>query len=324
MEDLFDGEARPLLVWNGGSWTIRWSEEDGLEEPPPPVRHAEGYEPFVALLEWFGGAPEAFAADPPAVVRFVAEHGREITAAGLRDAAAVFLGNAFLAVHPRGVWQAAASPRVGGAGWSFDPGRILEVMAEEPERLDDLLPRLDGVEERERVADLQQAAMDAAGAVRDRIVLAGAPAFDRRSDDPMTLMADLAEWLVDVYRVDVTWAADRSSVELHPERGAPLRMDVEEEVGVRVRAGRMFDDFPMVSGQLEVAAADRLVRTVLAVTRGGLVEVPPTEPRTGAFALRRSDISGAGGGSDGAEDAPASLEALRALDGAAWPAWPRR
>lgn len=100
MQPLFFGEPEPLPEHVGPTWTIRFGD------PPPasPVRHAAGYEPFVAFAGLYGTDPhELF--DLWTFAHFVRAHrDRFAEDAALLHAAVVFLGNVCIANHPECRW----------------------------------------------------------------------------------------------------------------------------------------------------------------------------------------------------------------------------
>lgn len=103
VESLFAGEpvdlTRPEVLWGGDFRSV--------SEIPPPVRHAAGYELFVALMIATGMEPAVLAADVRQLVAYLRQQHAALQNAGgdLLDSAGVFLGNALIARVEDGRWQ---------------------------------------------------------------------------------------------------------------------------------------------------------------------------------------------------------------------------
>ena len=84
---LFEGDPLPLPVPTPRG-TARYTLSVGR---PADVKHAEGYERFVALIESRAGDPATLASDISQLVEFIQRNAREIAAdAALTAAAAAF------------------------------------------------------------------------------------------------------------------------------------------------------------------------------------------------------------------------------------------
>jgi hypothetical protein len=220
--DLFPGEARPLPEWTGPGWTISFGPD--VPPPPPPVTHAEGYEPFVAFALAAGTQPAALAADVDAFSAFVRGHADAFAEPALMRAAAVFIGNALVVLHPGATWRATQEPEVGTDGMSVTVDRVVPALVGMPEEADlrRLLATWDAEDARHDAVD---AAIDAAerttAAVRGR----GTPDFVRPSmavgpflDEDGEVIPYGDRW-ADRDRTPPDDAYERVS---HPERFAPL------------------------------------------------------------------------------------------------------
>ncbi|SDR74955.1 DUF6226 family protein [Microterricola viridarii] len=138
-EDLFDGPAVPMPEPGGGSfgWAIFSAEADAAPVAvPAPVRHVEGYTPFLAFAREHGVSPAGLAGDPLALLRFAQRHSAALNEdPRLRAAATVFLGNTIAALRTDANWRAIGVGRPGevGAGrMSFDVGSILDAITAIP------------------------------------------------------------------------------------------------------------------------------------------------------------------------------------------------
>ena len=120
MAALFPGRGVEL-----SSTTAFWSGEfRPVEEIPPPVRHALGYERFVKRVIADGEDAAALAAHPQDLVRYLRRHRSDLIASGdpLLDSAGVFLGNSLIARVADAHWQVVRAgqpevsqgPRLGG------------------------------------------------------------------------------------------------------------------------------------------------------------------------------------------------------------------
>jgi hypothetical protein len=97
---LFPGEPEPLPEQSGATWTV----SSQSPPKPPPVRHADGYQPFVELARRYGTDPRGLF-DRWAFAHFVRAHREALEAdADLQRSAVVFLGNALIADHPACFW----------------------------------------------------------------------------------------------------------------------------------------------------------------------------------------------------------------------------
>lgn len=101
---MFDGEPARLPRWREptGRWVI--TAEDAGAVAPPPIRHAVGYDDFVAFAGQYGtGAESLF--DFWAFAHFIRAHRERFRVdPGLTSSAIVFLGNVCIANHPECYW----------------------------------------------------------------------------------------------------------------------------------------------------------------------------------------------------------------------------
>lgn len=127
-EDLFAGPAldvtaEPAVPRRSAPYTPLTAAPE-----PAPVRHRAGYAPFAAFLVSAGIDPRTTAGDPAALMAHLRAHHREITAAPeLAQAAAVFLGNALVAVRSDAAWH---GDEVRGPRISIPPRTAFERLGE--------------------------------------------------------------------------------------------------------------------------------------------------------------------------------------------------
>ncbi len=126
-EDCFDGlpAALPAPMPRG---TAIYRQDTGR---PAPVRHAAGYIPFVEFCARRGQRADELAGDPGRLIAFLRASGAELARDdGLRDAAAIFTGNAIIRLRPDARWTTyeGAPATAGNRQTSFEPGRLLEAL----------------------------------------------------------------------------------------------------------------------------------------------------------------------------------------------------
>jgi hypothetical protein len=100
-----------------------------IQEQPQPVRHVGGYEPFIEFCRGMGVQPAELAGDPIRLLRFLRQAAPDIVIDGaLKNAAAVFAGNALARARPDAEWKAyeGGAPTVGTEELQFEMDRLLD------------------------------------------------------------------------------------------------------------------------------------------------------------------------------------------------------
>jgi hypothetical protein len=332
------------------------------------MRHVSGYAAFAAFAADQGLDPMLLASDLPAMLEFAASHRAALEDPLLCAAAVVFFGNAVVVAHPRAEWRAMPDdPEVGTETQSVPVRTAFERLLEHPESrhafLSGFADWAKADEDHDEVARIRH---EPTGPLRSpERAFALPPVVDpvflddderpirygsRWPDGPpeeaysrvshperftplRDVVAALSVYLEAEFEVHTTRTDE--GVRLVPEAGASLRLDVDRDGIVRMRAGELVDQyFPdcgcdacdeTASGQAHV-----LVDHVLSIAGGGLVERWPIGH--GAVALQRFQLPGGGWTSSSAAaadrfppgEAARVGAALAALPHGTWPAWPLR
>jgi hypothetical protein len=130
---LFPGEARPLPAGSSrGTVTFGYTFREGEGRPLEPVRHAVGYEQFVAFATATGTDPALLAGSLAELSAFVRTHREALADPALAEAAAVFLGNVLAVVHPRAAWRMTNEPEVGTDAVSMPVRAAFASMRDDP------------------------------------------------------------------------------------------------------------------------------------------------------------------------------------------------
>lgn len=182
VEDLFPGETRPAppASSTGSAWVIRFGPDD--PPPPPPVTHATGYEPFARSVGALGGDPAELARDVSAFGAFLHAH-RDRLEAETRHAAAIFLGNLLVVLHPSATWISDSPAIVGTDARHLTADPIVEALADDPAASDRLLAELGGWDDDDARQQREAAVLGSVQAAADEAHLVDGPLFVSPSTD---------------------------------------------------------------------------------------------------------------------------------------------
>ncbi|BCW20562.1 hypothetical protein NtRootA9_32700 [Arthrobacter sp. NtRootA9] len=100
-----------------------------IQEQPQPVRHVGGYEPFIEFCRGMGLQPAELAGDAIRLLRFLRQAAPDIVNdGGLKNAAAVFAGNALARMRPDAEWKAyeGGAPTVGTEELQFEVDHFMD------------------------------------------------------------------------------------------------------------------------------------------------------------------------------------------------------
>lgn len=205
MESPFAGRpvdlSLPDVLWHGDFRRV--------EEIPPPVRHAAGYELFAERVRADGADPAALAADARLLAAYLQQRHDDLRASGdaLLDSAGVFLGNTLIARVRDARWQAIAPgrPEVGQThGGGVEVFAMARLIVESD---DGRLPEFDDfLRQWDDHHSAQQARAKAEQRAEQRLVLPDSPVvpaipFRGKHDVHLvTLLDDLIEYLTTHYR----------------------------------------------------------------------------------------------------------------------------
>jgi hypothetical protein len=132
VSDLFPGAAKALPEGARGGVGFGYTFLREGARAAEPVRHASGYEPFAAFATAAGADVAALATDLAALGAFAHAHREALTDPALAEAAALFLGNVLIAVHPRASWRMRSEPEVGTEAVSMPVRGAFARMRDEP------------------------------------------------------------------------------------------------------------------------------------------------------------------------------------------------
>lgn len=261
VESLFAGPpvdlSLPDVLWHGDFRPV--------EEIPPPVRHAAGYELFVERVQLDGKDPVTLAADVRLLVDYL--HGRRDefrkSSDALLDSAGVFLGNALIARVRDARWQAIAPgrPEIGQSiSGGVEPFTMVRLIIESDDsrlpEFDHFLQQWDGHDVAQQARDAAEQRAEERLVLRHRPVLPSAPFLRKQDAHLVTVLNDLIEYLTTHYRATATTTRPGPddphtisptvrTIHITPQApdAAPLVVAVDSVGAIAIRAGALHDFF---------------------------------------------------------------------------------